>query len=524
MYGVFAPPLKECENATYRHRIDDPDNYNFCVVPHTGYDALLFAGIAIIAACVLRGKFSALYVLLAGALCQVLAFPLNLGRFGNSLALWLGIEPADIFLYVFLPPMLLDSAVRIEFFIFKKMLMHVVCFAFLIVMFSTAIYTPLLLYAFGLVGQGWTWQHAALFAAMIASTDAVAVSAILKSGGGPERMVVLMEGESLFNDATSIVLFEIFFGAVKDLSKGRAPEHGGLLEHIQTIVFQIVWLAAGGAAIGYAFGLVTRLLFKFLHRRTGHSAPEQLALTLGMAYLCFYLANGPGKVSGVIAVVVFGLHGSATAVWGMSAKVVESGSFDVFWDTLSFALNGNRVLLRGASSVNFFLAHQPRAVPRHGQCGSTDGKCSACCPCCTVAMLAVLAVLHRSFQQPALVSRLVGWHRGTSVRIWLCTVRVRACQEAGAPPASLCSCMWRFKLRLQCQGQSGMLHATLNGAFGGPTWGGGDQSSKRGTKQQWEAGCPGGRGEGARYPRGRRLRQRRSALRQSLPEVAHPPV
>lgn len=58
--------------------------------------------------------------MLAGALCQVLAFPVNLGRFGNSLALWLGIEPADIFLYVFLPPMLLDSAVRIEFFIFKK--------------------------------------------------------------------------------------------------------------------------------------------------------------------------------------------------------------------------------------------------------------------------------------------------------------------------------------------------------------------------------------------------------------------
>ncbi len=61
-----------------------------------------------------------------------------------------------------------------------------------------------------------------------------------------------------------------------------------------------------------------------------------------------------GKVSGVIAVVVFGLHGSATAVWGMSAKVVESGSFDVFWDTLNFALNGIVFFYAGASSVNFF--------------------------------------------------------------------------------------------------------------------------------------------------------------------------
>lgn len=62
-------------------------------------------------------------------------------------------------------------------------------------------------------------------------------------------MVVLMEGESLFNDATSIVLFEIFFGAVKDMGKGLEPEHGGPLEHIQTILVQIVWLAAGASPV-----------------------------------------------------------------------------------------------------------------------------------------------------------------------------------------------------------------------------------------------------------------------------------
>jgi hypothetical protein len=59
-------------------------------------------------------------VAVSGGLCQVVAFPINLGRFGNGISLWLGIEPADIFLYVFLPPMLLDAAVRIEYFIFKK--------------------------------------------------------------------------------------------------------------------------------------------------------------------------------------------------------------------------------------------------------------------------------------------------------------------------------------------------------------------------------------------------------------------
>ena len=45
---------------------------------------------------------------------------------------------------------------------------------------------------------------------MLASTDAVAVASLLKAGGGPERLSILMEGESLLNDATSIVLFDIF--------------------------------------------------------------------------------------------------------------------------------------------------------------------------------------------------------------------------------------------------------------------------------------------------------------------------
>ncbi len=45
---------------------------------------------------------------------------MNLRQFGNSLALFLGVEPADIFLYVFLPPLLFDASVRIDYFMFKK--------------------------------------------------------------------------------------------------------------------------------------------------------------------------------------------------------------------------------------------------------------------------------------------------------------------------------------------------------------------------------------------------------------------
>ena len=63
-----------------------------------------------------------------------------------------------------------------------QMLVPVISLAFLIVIASTAIYTPLLLYVFNLRRVGWLWEHGALFSAMISSTDAVAVSAILKKG------------------------------------------------------------------------------------------------------------------------------------------------------------------------------------------------------------------------------------------------------------------------------------------------------------------------------------------------------
>eukprot|EP00882_Tetradesmus_deserticola_P019578 GHRQ01021080.1.p1 GENE.GHRQ01021080.1~~GHRQ01021080.1.p1 ORF type:complete len:110 (-),score=22.20 GHRQ01021080.1:569-898(-) len=56
----------------------------------------------------------------AGAVLMAIAFPVNLGALGNSLAIWLGISPWQLFFYVFLPPLLLDAAVRIDWFMFRK--------------------------------------------------------------------------------------------------------------------------------------------------------------------------------------------------------------------------------------------------------------------------------------------------------------------------------------------------------------------------------------------------------------------
>lgn len=122
------------------------------MVPDKGYDAVLFGAMAVVVAVLLQGKYSALWTLVAGTsfsssltcslqahhvgenlyasrlsngvltggVLQAIALPFKTGPVGNGIAIWLGIQPADLFLYIFLPPMLVDAAVRIDFFIFRK--------------------------------------------------------------------------------------------------------------------------------------------------------------------------------------------------------------------------------------------------------------------------------------------------------------------------------------------------------------------------------------------------------------------
>ncbi len=59
-------------------------------------------------------------ILLTGGIYEFFAYYYNLEHVSNAVALWLGMRPADIFVYVFLPPFLLDLSVRIDFFMLKK--------------------------------------------------------------------------------------------------------------------------------------------------------------------------------------------------------------------------------------------------------------------------------------------------------------------------------------------------------------------------------------------------------------------
>ena len=285
------------QNVTYHHRVDNPDSFNSCSVPLKGADAFLFASLALVLGSACTGKLSLVFVLIigrhparapplprayrscglggrappspsrapppprcAGCLFGIANYEANLLQLSNAISLWLGIQPPDIFFYAFLPPLLVDAALRLDFYIFKKIWVHIVVVAYVMVIINAAILTPFILSALGFANRGWDWVHGAIFASMLAPTDAVAVTAMLKAGapgrpgeacawsgarrrrcgwagrsrhltgrlccsprfagGGPEGMVVFMEGEALLNDASAVTLYIIFMGIMESYPPG----------------------------------------------------------------------------------------------------------------------------------------------------------------------------------------------------------------------------------------------------------------------------------------------------------------
>lgn len=97
-----------------------PESFNYCAVPLSARDAVLIPCLAVLAGAAFTGKLALIGVLLSGAVLGVVNYYADLGRLGNSVALWLGVQPPDLLLYILLPPLLADAALRIKFALFKR--------------------------------------------------------------------------------------------------------------------------------------------------------------------------------------------------------------------------------------------------------------------------------------------------------------------------------------------------------------------------------------------------------------------
>jgi CPA1 family monovalent cation:H+ antiporter len=241
----------------------------------------------------------------------------------------------DLIFFVFLPVLVFESAYNINVRLLLKNLLPILFLAIPVMLLSTFIAAALIYAGIG-HPQGFPWIAALLTGALLSATDPVAVVALLRQMGVSERLALLMEGESLFNDATAIVVFAVFLAI--------ATGSGGPMS-LQDASLHFLKVFFGGLLVGSIGGL----LFSLLVRLARETIIKALA-TIISAYLSFIVAEAVFHVSGVMAVLVTGLvlgyQGQATRTAASGKFVTELWAFNAFVaNTLVFLLMGVTVTL-----------------------------------------------------------------------------------------------------------------------------------------------------------------------------------
>jgi Na+/H+ antiporter len=247
-------------------------------------------------------------------------YPILLVLGGLALSLVPGLPdfelPPDIVLIGFLPPLLYIAA----FFTPLRDL--------------RANVRPIGLLAIGLVGattlvvgvvahsviDGLPWSAAFVLGAVVSPTDPIAATSIARRLGVPRRLVTIIEGESLVNDATALVFYRVAVAAVLTGSFSLWETGGRLVVN-----------AAAGIAIGLAVGYVVRQV-----RRRMHDAPSEIAISLLTGYLAYLPAEALG-VSAVLAAVTVGIYMGWYTPELTDADTRLQGF--AFWTILTFILN-----------------------------------------------------------------------------------------------------------------------------------------------------------------------------------------
>jgi len=242
----------------------------------------------------------------------------------------------EVVLHLLLPPLIFDSAYHLSYEYLRRDLLPVTALAVGGLLMSTAAI------ALGLIWLGAPTQAAWLFGALISATDPVAVVALVRNLGAPRRLAILLEGESLLNDGTAIVLFRVLLAGAASL-----PQAG----------LQFILVVAGGILLGLTFSWAFRLLFWV----TSRSGLAQAGLTVVAAYSSFIVADHVLHVSGVICTMVVGLTLGKQARLQLNRETL--GAMHSIWELLALTANSLVFLAVGLSAEMINLPAMGPMVP-----------------------------------------------------------------------------------------------------------------------------------------------------------------
>ena len=226
----------------------------------------------------------------------------------------------DLMLFVLLPVLIFESALSLDSKLLFKFMPNIVTLATLGMVLSTLIFAVLLFYGIG--DPGFPFIAALLTGAVISATDPVAVISQLRLLNAPKDLHILIEGESLFNDATAIVLFTILLG----LSLGTDD-----IEVLDSLV-KFVVVFVGGAMVGAILGVCAGYFLKVIEPCVQHI----VLTTLVLAYGSFYLAEHTLHVSGIVAVLFAALAFKKCAATTLKQRESE---LHHIWQSLGFIAN-----------------------------------------------------------------------------------------------------------------------------------------------------------------------------------------
>ncbi len=226
----------------------------------------------------------------------------------------------DLVLFVFIPTLIFESAFNLNARQLGRNIVPILTLAVPGLLISTMIIGTMVS-----LFTDFDFMVALLLGAILSATDPVAVISIFKQLGVPERLTVLVEGESLLNDATSLVLATLLIGILSAGSFSGGVVIDGVGE------FFVVFL--GGAFVGWVLAVAVGQVLGNIE-----SDPYiEITLSTILAYFSFVIAEHVFHVSGIMAVVAAGIM---IGSWGKSKISPSTEEFmEHFWEYLAYLAN-----------------------------------------------------------------------------------------------------------------------------------------------------------------------------------------
>ncbi|RZC85742.1 hypothetical protein C5167_026414 [Papaver somniferum] len=267
----------------------------------------------------------------------------RLGKLGDGAS----INP-DLIFAVFLPALLFEISFLMEVHQIKRCIGQMLILAGPGVLLSTFCLGSAMKFAFP---YNWSWKTTLFLAGILSASDTVAVMALLKELGTSKKLKTIIEGESLINDGTTIVVYQLFYRMVL----GENFSAGDIFKYVTQV-------SVGAVGIGLAFGVASVLWLGFIFNDT----VIEISLTLSVSYLAYFAAQEGAGVSGVLTVVILGMFYSAVA--RTAFKGDSQQSLHHFWEMVAYIANTLIFILSGvviAESVlhsdNYFFKHGSRS-------------------------------------------------------------------------------------------------------------------------------------------------------------------